>query len=406
MKKTLLGILMCAVCLFSSHSVSAQTASSSAKISPKVSSAQSFIVGTVDIINAKIVSQTGRDFNLAFTIMNATGTQSEIRYAVVLSQVINKQEVTVDEKTYDDAVSLNQGASIQKTIQYTAPDFLPTGAYKLYVTSQSENGLPLATVYFGSVNITSGGSASLFIVPGSCTLSADGMKSTCSVKSTFTSNVTASPVFTTHVASLFGSIASTTGGSVASMTIQPGLNKIDFSLPRATAPQKYILAVSLNATNANSNTVWLSYEITGLSGLIQNVVLDKSFYQAGDTAHIRVFSTLSSSASSTQVTVSLSDGSGNACADPVTQSSGLFAVIDIAVPVTRSCMNPSAAITLSADGTTLDTKTFSAKTSGNIIGTESAQSASFVWYIVGIIIIVCILLALIPKKKKDLPTLS
>ena len=103
------------------------------------SSSGGSIVATIDIVNEKIITQNDRNFILSFDISNEIGVQTDIKYAIQLTQVLPSSEPVVDEHVYSDSFSLNQGQTVSKTIDYSVPDSLPAGTYKLWIESENNS---------------------------------------------------------------------------------------------------------------------------------------------------------------------------------------------------------------------------------------------------------------------------
>ncbi|MFA5764270.1 MAG: NHL repeat-containing protein [Candidatus Paceibacterota bacterium] len=421
MKKILLISSILVVSTLSFNSASAQTVPNIPKVS---SSTQSFTVATVNIHNAKIVSQKDRDFVLSFDISNTVGKQSEVKYAVQLMQVSSKNEFTVDEKVYPETLSLGENVSVNKTINYSVPNSLPAGTYKLYIESKNGSGLMLAVSYLGSVKIASTVNNTVQIVPNSCSFAlssgtstfyqyasmnpADVLTAKCKVSSTFSNDVVVTPSFTTRYATVFGdTVLDVVGGSSKPVTLHTGDNEVSFELPKAEKPQSYNLTFSLVSDDKtiSSNEISLNYALVGQSGTIQNEVFDKSSYKAGETANIQLFSTLSLSTTSV-VTVTVFNDSGVACSDrSVTEILPNVLVSNIKIPIKSDCANPKANIVLSVMGddgkyVTLDSK------NSELQATSSTSSGKIsptigIALMVLIVILLIIVLRLAFRRKND-----
>ena len=266
-------------------------------------------VATVNISNAKIVSQEDRNFVISFDISNEVGIQPQIRYSVRLTKTSSTSQILFDERVYDETLSLGENTSINKIIEYSVPSSLSLGTYSLWINSKNSTGFPLGTAFLGEVKIAENVGNTVEIVPDSCQFFlgegqfqlASGMTigpddiftAKCKVKSNFSTDTTFKPNFVTRSYTLFGDIASTTGGSSENIIIKKGINEIVFKLPKALKPQNYNLTFDLVSSDSKviSNSIIFNYAISGQSGTIQNVVFDKTYYKAGDTANLQIFST-------------------------------------------------------------------------------------------------------------------
>ncbi len=376
------------------------------------------LVATVNIYNAKIISQNDRDFSISFDISNRIGAQPQIKYAAELLDVSSNQ--LVDEKVYDEVLSLGENTTLNKTINYTVPSSIPAGSYNLYILSENESGLILAQSSLGKVNIAKSSASSVEIVPNSCELYANSellasssvvdststITANCTVNSSYTGSVDLVPNFVTRANTSFGNIASTAGGSSESIEIKPGANSISAELPKASIPQNYYVAFSLASADNSivSNTVGLNYNTSssGPYGIINNVVFDKTFYKAGDTANIQVLTF--ANVSSTTVAISVLDSKNESCSNQVSVLSNSFTTIQ--VPIAKDCINPKANVTLSANGVVLDARNYQITTPENVLASSSIlsifSSGQFniktIAIIIVALIILIILFALIYKK--------
>jgi hypothetical protein len=111
------------------------------------------VIATVNIYNAKIVSQSGRTLTIAFDLSNREGIQSGVRYSAYLAQSVPTGGMIVDKKVYDEVLTLGAGATIHKEITYTVPDYI-SGTYDLWIESESTNGLPLASMILGKATLS------------------------------------------------------------------------------------------------------------------------------------------------------------------------------------------------------------------------------------------------------------
>ena len=353
------------------------------------------LVASVNIYSAKLVSQNGNTFTVNFDIYNRIGSQSGIKYAAAL---VDKSGATVDENVYSDVVVLGQDQTVHKTITYTPATSLAAGKYKLWIISENESGLSLGLNTVGDVTIVSNpGTPNIQILTDTCSLTVgkntktkytldqgvdigntESLTASCSVFSTFKGTNSFTPAFETRARNIFGPKVADAGGATSSISIKQGTSTISLVLPKALNPQAYdvLLTLAANAGAVTSNTVDFHYVIRGISGTVQNAVFDKASYVAGDTANLKILisdpaDTFSGSraGSSTPivnkiVNVTITAKDGTACGS-ISQS--LYSkdgdLLNLKIPITADCSNPSANVTFSAapvGGTqqVLDSKTF------------------------------------------------
>jgi hypothetical protein len=320
---------------------------------------------------------------VSFDVSNRVGAQPQIKYAVQLTQVLAKSELQVDEKVYDETLSLGENTTVSRTVNYSIPASLSAGTYRLWIDSKNNNGLPFGIAFAGEVNITENALNAIEIVPDSCYLvtststqatqtplsqgivisPADTLMAKCKVTSNFSADTIFTPSFVTRSHTLFGEVVSTTGNSTENITIKNGNNDITLALPKASKPQDYNLTFSLVSSLGNtvSNAISFNYAISGQSGIIRNVVFDKTFYKAGETANLQIFSTrtgLFTQTGTSTITILVSNSAGADCSVALNKEVSNFSVINLSIPITKDCADPKASVTLSSNGVALDSKDF------------------------------------------------
>ncbi len=370
---------------------------------------QGTVVATVNISNAKIVLSNDRDYKISFDISNRVGAQPQIKYSVRLTKVISNTEPLVDEKVYEETLSLAENTKITKVIDYTIPPSISIGTYRMWIDSKNENGLPLGVAFVGEVNITKSISNTTEIIPNTCYLIvgtsttrylldqgvsislSDELALKCKIQSNLSTNTIFIPNFITRSHTLYGEIVSDTGGSRENITIKKGINDINITLPKASNPQSYNISFFLKTPDSKttSNTISVSYILSGVAGEIKNVVFDKTYYRRGDTANLQVFSTQTGVDTST-ITASIIDETG-LCSETTTKDISNFSIIDLKIPITKDCTNPKANIILSSNGTILDTQNYEVMT---VVSTTTPTFSTTTIYtiIVAIILLVIILI--------------
>src|SRR3989344_5922984 len=130
-------------------------------------------IATVNIQNAKIISQEGNTLNISFDLTNREGMQSGVRYAVALVATTTEGQFLADEKVYPDTLTLAEHSSTPVDITYTAPEAL-SGTFTVLLSSSNDSGLPLALHPIGKVTLAPTGG--IEIVSSSCYLTVVGEK--------------------------------------------------------------------------------------------------------------------------------------------------------------------------------------------------------------------------------------
>lgn len=369
---------------------SAQSADTSSTPAPQAAQ----IVSTVNFMNPVVASQQGNVITIDFDITNREGVQPQIKYGVLLVRNTDQGKTLIDEHVYDEMISLAAQDQVHKTITYHASADR-AGEYVLYLNSKTVNGLPLGMVSVGTVELEKSADWISFIDPSMCFLtiqdeqgtprytSLQGVDITAEetliahcVVSAGQASQTIKPKFTTYHRSVYGAVVPDTGSSSADLTLAPGETKaVTFPLPKAIAPQSYDIRLALvdQSEKVISNSVVFHYVLRGPSGTIQNVVLDKDIYGAGDTAQVSVLWTASADAfpgsrsgqnttlGHPSVDITLSDGTGTACAERISQdlvrdTKDIRATVPVSI--THACQNPHVSVVLRDGSTILDSQTF------------------------------------------------
>ncbi len=403
------------------------------------------LVATVNIYNAKIVTQADRDFTISFDISNRIGAQPQVKYAMQLMKSSSTTGNTlIDEKIYDEVLSLGENAAESRTIEYSVPMPIPAGTYNLSILSENESGLILGNSSLGQVTIKASTSNTVEIVPDSCKFVLQGATSTqyvsfgsffqtnddnkfaakCDIVSSFENDIILIPKFVTKNNTAFGSVASATGGSKDNITIKKGTSSIDFELPKASKPQEYNVSISLVSADGSiaSNQVSSDYLLGDETGLIKNVIFDKTSYNKGDKANLQILtyvnialttkapalttasSTMLTTIASTGVVVSISNNLGELCGNA--SSNVLEDFLTIQVPIIKNCINPRANIVLSKKDnsgaeTVLDTRGYQITTPTMPIAPQNPFVIDTkIIILIAIAIILIILFILLVYKKK------
>ena len=339
---------------------------------------QPVVVATVNIFNAKIVSQQRNVFTVSFDLSNREGAQPGVRYAVQM--VGSDGHTVVDEKIYPEVVNLDRHTDYLKKIDYTAPSYL-AGKYRLMLVSRNENGLPLARAFAGEVVLT-GDNQYLEILAPTCFLQVAGEKSnakytldqgvdiapsetlnlTCAIENHSKYDLVLKSSFATFYRTTFGKQVEDNKQAQESVGIKAGEKKIFTApLPKALAPQAYDVKLSLsNEQNVASNFLAVHYVLRGEGATIQNLVLDNTVYQKGNLAKATIFwsgsadnfpNSRAGRANSTEgmmATVRIVDEKGNACGnDSKVKIDSLHPKQTIPFAVTRTCITPKVTVTLS-----------------------------------------------------------
>lgn len=337
------------------------------------SSPQVVTVATVNVQDIQLLKQEGNVFTIAFNISNRKGVQPAVIYAVELLQKDSKGKISqVDQKIYDnDVLSLGAADSIHKEIVYAAPLYLK-GSYILKVEARGPDGLMFGMVQARDAVTLNGTNEYIQINQSGCFLTIDGEKGSkhytlsqgvditqeetltahCPISNTLKTDQNVIPVFSTHYRTAFGKLV---GTEKQDPIILKSGQKTDFTakLPKAADPQAYdTILTFVNEKNEQlSSPVAFHYVLRGASATIQNLMVDKDYYRAGETSDVTFFwsgsadsfpeSRLGSTdtGKAAEAIFVLSDNQTNPCALPLTHTLGQ-GLEHISIPITRDCQNP------------------------------------------------------------------
>ncbi|MFH0852051.1 MAG: CARDB domain-containing protein [bacterium] len=351
------------------------------------SGGQITLIATVNIYNARIISQTGNNFRIGFEIYNREKIQPDIRYGIRLT----KDNKIIDEKNYAEALTLGKEELVKKEVEYSAPAYLK-GSFEIWVVSANSRGLPLGINTAGSVSL-SGDSQFVEILADSCYLAIEGQEAehhlfsegglivqngqkiigNCKAVSYFKEEINFVPQVETYAGNSKELIENgKTSGS--GISIKPQEQKIiSFYVPQGNASQIYQSKITLvkNETQI-SNAVSFFHGLEGTAGTIMNVLADKDYYSPGENAEISVFwNSFSIQVNSNAENgaappgnvlfdVSIKNENGRNCVDPISAESKTDKTsAKFNLSITSECLNPQLAVSLKdASGKILDAWNF------------------------------------------------
>ncbi len=390
-------------------------------------------VAYVEVTNAKVVSQKNNTLDISFDFVNGKGLQTGVKYGVMLvMQTSEKKQFIVDEKIYDEALTINENSTVHKDITYVAPAVL-TGNYTLILRARNESGFPFGTAVLGDIKL-SASTNGIEIVTPSCSYTISGEATrynisksvdigeketitlTCDAINHSKSTVSVTPLYETRYESSYGSVAPATGGTAVPLSFRPDEKKsISFVLPKGDQPSSYSITVGLTDGTTLSNKISLNYILRGIYTSIYKLSLDKDAYRKGETAHamyiwaspatqfVRDVKGTSLNPVKLSISATLTNGSGEACAETITEplitGTPLRPQRELNIPITSRCTDPVlVAMITDESGKVYDQKTFAFETTSNRAGSRTGLLVA----IVGISIL-AIIGAVAYRRKKDTP---
>ena len=388
-------------------------------------SSKAIPVAQVNIENPRIVSQNGNVFNIAFDISNRNGLQTGVKYGVELFP--DKGNYVVDEKVYDDSLTLYENFKVSENITYTAPARL-SGKFTLFLVSNNESGFPFSIAPLGSVTLTAS-KKEIDIANDSCYLEVndgkdnkhhtlaegvyvnkdESMNLTCEVVNHSDLPVSVNPSFETRYFSQYGKVAPQSEVKDEPISLVKGEKKtVSLALPVGLVPQFYNLKVNLAGGNISSNDVYVHYVVNGTSAMIQKLSLDKDIYKKGENGNLSLIWSASSGnldSGSQPVALTLNatikSDNGKDCIDPIANNlthDNQNPITDIPFKIKKECVNPHVFVSISdTKGTILDQKDFGFKTKTNDLPkSTNINSIVIVLVIITLLTALCIYI----KRKK------
>ncbi|MFA7209011.1 MAG: hypothetical protein WC120_01875 [Parcubacteria group bacterium] len=349
-------------------------------------------VAEVNIFDAKIVSQEENKLKLSFDLSNGRSIQPDVRYAVRLIGADNGNQAVADELVYAENLDLKEDETVLKEIEYVAPTYL-SGRFQIWLVAQNQSGLDLALAQAGEISLAGNGKY-VEIVPDSCYLKVEGepedktysliqgvdvkneekLIAVCELSNHFESPAEVTPIFKNYWRSTFGKPVATVDGSQPALRLAPGEKKpFEIVLSKAMVPQAYdaVLELADGQGKLVSNKVTFHYVLRGPSATIQNLRLDKDYYQKGETAQASIYWTPAADNfygarfaptenSQISLAISIKSGSGASCSDNFKRTADPEARIsDYGLPITADCADPKIVVSLEdSQGNVLDRKEY------------------------------------------------
>ncbi|MDP1619730.1 MAG: hypothetical protein Q8M12_01890, partial [bacterium] len=338
----------------------------------------------------------------SFDLANGESVQPEVKYAVRLIRSSETEQVVVDEKIYEEVLDLKNGETLKKEIEYTAPAYLE-GTFQLWLMAQNQSGLDLALSNAGEISLT-GNNRYIEVIPESCYLKVEGeaedvkyslfqgvdikseekLLAVCELANHFADPVEFTPVIKNYWRSTFGKTVEDDKAPQVSLGLASGEKRsFYFVIPKALTPQAYDAVLELTDKQGKiiSNKLSFHYVLRGASATIQNLRLDKDYYQKGETARASIYWTPAADNfygarfaptdnGKVFLEIAIKSAAGNLCtekydkeADPGARTS------DYDLPVTSNCVDPRIIVSIKdGQGNILDQKEYALKSQDVPVG--------------------------------------
>ncbi len=261
-------------------------------------------VNIYDVASTKINSKT---YRISFLLSNREGIQPNIRYGIKLVRRYSSDPV--DLRLANQEIALGENDQKEITMEYSIPDYISDGVYRMLIVAQNQNGLLLASspTSFPEKFIVIENSAGLDLENCYLQVEGEGSDITYTIRQGVTINAGEEALIAncdivnsssksgdvrlqliTHKRDQFGDILD---NKILDQTISIKGNEkqaISFELPLLTTPQAYdIDAFLINEKGEKvSYSKYLHYVVAGNSATIQNVLLNKTDYLADEKAEL------------------------------------------------------------------------------------------------------------------------
>lgn len=113
-------------------------------------------LATVNIEKSQITSQAKNLIGISFNLSNREKAQSDVKYSIALIEQTENKKNIIDERVYDETLSLIENQNISKEITYVAPIYL-NGKYSLTLFVKNSSGLILAIAPIGEIALEGNG---------------------------------------------------------------------------------------------------------------------------------------------------------------------------------------------------------------------------------------------------------
>ena len=360
------------------------------------------IVSRVGFENGKIISQENNRLKVSFELSNPGEPETDVRYSLRLDKKVGGDYYPVDEKIFEEVLSLVKNQTIKKEVEYVVPDFL-RGEVKVWLTSKNSAGLPLGIAPLGVIFLS--GTNDYIQIPNNCFLTIGNEEPkysllegvsyrnneevflNCQLENMSQKAISAQVIFNVYRRTVFNQNEKTTPVSSENISLGAKEKKdVKIKLPQMDKPQAYDISVSLEDNGKMvSNSMVAHAVLAGESASILTVKLDKESYQKNETANLFIKTVGSADNFPNSRTggtekeelvaeVEISDYLGKACAGKVMQNipadNGNYSEMNIPVSIKENCLGMKTVVFLkNKEGKELDKKIIAF----TVIGNEKVQ---------------------------------
>lgn len=266
-------------------------------------------IATVNIYDAASTKINNKTYKISFLLTNREGIQPNVRYGIKLVRRYSSDPV--DLHLVNQEITLGENDQKEITLEYSIPDYISDGVYRMLIVAQNQNGLLLASspTSFPEKFIVIENSAGLDLENCYLQVEGEGSDITYTIRQGVTINAGEETLIAncdivnsssksgdvrlqliTHKRDQLGDILS---NEILEETISlkgKSTQSVSFTLPVITTPQAYdVDAFLINEKGEKvSYSKYLHYVVAGDSATIQNVLLDKTDYLNNDKALLQL----------------------------------------------------------------------------------------------------------------------
>jgi hypothetical protein len=437
-KKTIKLILASILTVFGLAFCISQSKAASTSLPAPVNS---ITVATVNIYDAKMVSQEKNRLKISFDLSNRELVQPDVHYAVQLMKKDVNTLSVVDEKIYPETINLGKNETLKKEIEYLAPQYL-NGKFRLWLVAKNASGMNFSSANLGEITLA-GDNQYVGIDTATCYLKVVGesgdkkynprqgvdisseekLIATCDAMNYSDTSLTLTPQIKTYWRSTFGKLVEDNKEPQTVLSFEAKKQKtISITLPKASLPQAYDAVLELvdNRKKVLSTPVAFHYVLQGASATIQSFIMDKAAYQKGETAKASFFWTpsadifpdsragLYSEKMAMTMQIEIKNSKGANCISPTNEAlDATKNALNFSYPIITECNEPKIAISIKdAKGNILDKKEYSLEAQAQKavvekLGTAKTEKSLLTYVIILVVVLLIISFGLIYFKKNN-----
>ena len=392
------------------------------------------ILSRTSIQNPKLISQIGNNFVISFDMSNKENAQPDLKYGLQLIKDSENGQTIIDEKIFSEVFTLGPNETITREVNYIAPSYL-VGEYSIWLIIENSSGLNQGIGTVGKVQLL-GDDQYVEIDISSCYLSVtednlskkynlqqgvdvnadETLTINCDVFNKFDREISLKPQFEIFKRSSFSDLIEVNQTDENIVLTSEEEKEFSLVIPKNNIPQAYDVKLSfLDNGELVSNFVLFHYVLSGPSGTIQSIQMDKEGYLKDDIARIKLFwsgsadifpdSRSGKNPADEMISFSfnIENDNGEPCIKPINKNLDIGEnLITIKALIVNECTSLNGeGVLKDSTGKVLDRKVFSLVDNSNNSKKESKTTDySILILICSVIVIIILIFILIKIRKK------